>query len=127
MSRTGEKLLRKPTFSDCYRRPLVSLLQHHTLRSNIVTSLGHQSIQPANKSYFWDERARRIGPYNAGYHLKLASQPQEPRTKMSEPYILIVDDDADARCILCKIMENLGVPTRQAENGEEALAIIRNS
>lgn len=42
----------------------------------------------------------------------------------SSDYILIVDDEPDARRILAKIMQGLGHQTRSAGTGEEALQLV---
>ncbi len=39
----------------------------------------------------------------------------------SKQYILIVDDDPDARTILNKILDTLGFPAQSAADGQEAL------
>lgn len=44
-----------------------------------------------------------------------------------EPLILIVEDDADERVTLCKILNREGYSTKDAENGKEALDILRQS
>jgi two-component system sensor histidine kinase ChiS len=40
------------------------------------------------------------------------------------PYVLIVDDDADAREILKTIITSLGLTVQTAENGREAIEIV---
>src|SRR5690349_4979687 len=42
----------------------------------------------------------------------------------NKQYILIVDDDPDARTILNKILDGLGFPSQSAADGQEALAKI---
>jgi CheY-like chemotaxis protein len=41
-----------------------------------------------------------------------------------DKYVLIVDDDSDAQWILSKVLEGLGLKTRTASDGLEALACI---
>ena len=45
----------------------------------------------------------------------------------SEEYVLVVDDDKDARTILAAVMSRLGVRCEQAEDGQQALEIINRS
>jgi CheY-like chemotaxis protein len=40
-------------------------------------------------------------------------------------YVLVVDDDPDAREVLTTIVEELGLKTRCADDGREALEVIR--
>jgi CheY-like chemotaxis protein len=42
-------------------------------------------------------------------------------------YVLVVDDDADARRIMCKIMEHIGLEVRTASDGEEALSHVQRA
>jgi CheY-like chemotaxis protein len=42
-----------------------------------------------------------------------------------EGYVLVVDDDPDARGILCQILDSVGLSARQAADGQEALEHIR--
>ena len=42
----------------------------------------------------------------------------------TKPYVLVVDDDQDARTLLSVVMESLGVEVVQAEDGAQALTII---
>ncbi len=42
-------------------------------------------------------------------------------------YVLIVDDDDDARRILARIMQSLGIETRTAADGREALDMINQA
>ncbi|MFQ6041356.1 MAG: sigma-54-dependent transcriptional regulator, partial [Candidatus Poribacteria bacterium] len=44
-----------------------------------------------------------------------------------EPLILVVEDDADERATLCKILNREGYSTREAENGKKALSILRQN
>jgi len=44
-----------------------------------------------------------------------------------EPLILIVEDDADERATLRKILNREGYSTKEAENGKEALSILHQS
>ncbi len=44
-----------------------------------------------------------------------------------QSYILIVDDDDDARDILDTILGSMGYPTRTAESGQEALTMVSDS
>jgi len=44
-----------------------------------------------------------------------------------EPLILVVEDDADERMTLCKILNREDYSTKEAENGKEALSIIRQN
>lgn len=45
----------------------------------------------------------------------------------SERYVLVVDDDEDARRILVRIMQNLGITARTAADGRQALDIIKQA
>jgi len=45
----------------------------------------------------------------------------------SEPRVLIVDDDLDIREALSDVLEDLGYGVLTAENGLEALTLLRNS
>ncbi len=40
--------------------------------------------------------------------------------------VLVVDDDEDARTILSAIIENMGLATRLAADGQEALTLLRS-
>ena len=40
--------------------------------------------------------------------------------------ILVVDDEADIRMLICGVLEDEGYETRQAGNSSEALAAIRS-
>lgn len=42
-----------------------------------------------------------------------------------EDYVLVVDDHPDVRMMIMDVLEMLGVPGRQATNGEEALRMAR--
>jgi CheY-like chemotaxis protein len=46
------------------------------------------------------------------------------RWAMPDPYVLIVDDDPDARNLLTAIMASVGIRTKVANNGLDALALI---
>jgi PAS domain S-box-containing protein len=41
--------------------------------------------------------------------------------------ILVVDDDASIRCLLCQILADAGYPVEEANDGVEALALMKNS
>lgn len=41
-------------------------------------------------------------------------------------YILIVDDDAEVRMLIAEMVKMLGLPTRQAANGRQALEQMRD-
>lgn len=43
-----------------------------------------------------------------------------------DKYVLIVDDDSDAQWILSRVLEGLGLKTRTASDGLEALACIED-
>ncbi|HEX8820857.1 MAG TPA: response regulator, partial [Archangium sp.] len=40
------------------------------------------------------------------------------------PYILVVDDDASHRTLICDALEEMGYRTEQAANGREALDLL---
>ena len=39
-------------------------------------------------------------------------------------HILVVDDDASHRTMICDLLEEMGYPTEQAQNGKEALDLL---
>lgn len=48
-------------------------------------------------------------------------------TKVTDSYVLIVDDDPDARAILGQIVQVVGLSVRSASDGLEALDILRQA
>ena len=51
----------------------------------------------------------------------------KPAPSDQEPFVLVVDDDPDAREILKLVMRNIQLSVREARNGIDALEIIRTS
>src|SRR5712692_5999402 len=50
---------------------------------------------------------------------------REPEVSMS--HILVVDDDASHRALICDLLQEMGYQTREASNGREALDLLEET
>jgi PAS domain S-box-containing protein len=65
-----------------------------------------------------------VGTQKAGSHVGASSQAREVKWRLNGARVLVVDDDADTRQLLKRILETYGVVVRTAASAAEALEII---